>query len=144
MTTFARLDSLSGLVRDLIELTAEQYAALDGNPKQALLRPLVIDAQPTPSATQAIVNAGYVVEPTQVRQTWALRDKTADELEVEAIDAAKDGYQAHIDALNVQLDITNAMRGAMTTNQRLNTLEADTRATMKAVKDLLRQAKRAM
>jgi hypothetical protein len=128
----------------VINLTDEQYLALAGNPKREWIRPLVIDPQPTPSATQVVVDAGIVVGPTEAHQTWALRDKTADELEAEAIAAAKAGYQAHIDSLNAQLDITNQMRGAMTTNQRLNTLEADTRATMRAVKDLLRQAKRSI
>jgi hypothetical protein len=107
-------------------------------------RPLTIEAQPTPSATQYVAAAPIVFGQLTATQGWVLLDKSADQIEAEEVQAAKAGYQAHIDALNVQLDITNAMRGAMTTNQRLNTLEADTRATMRAVKDLLRQAKRAL
>jgi hypothetical protein len=138
---YARLNE-QGEVELVIDLTAEQYAAMQANGKAARLRIWLVDSKPTPAAGQIVFDAGIAVGAVEAHQTWGLRQMTADELEAEAVAAAKAGYQAHIDALNLQLDITNAMRGAMTTNQRLNTLEADTRATMRAVKDLLRQAKR--
>jgi hypothetical protein len=79
MTAYARIDPVSNEVT-VIELSAEQYAAFAGNPKQQWLRPLVVDPLPVPSPTQQVVRAGYVIELTQVRQTWSLRDLTAAEL----------------------------------------------------------------
>jgi hypothetical protein len=144
MTLYARIDPLTQQVSALVDMTLAEYQALDGNPKQQWLRPLVVDEKPAPGATQVVVDAGFVIEPTQVRQTWALREMTADEIEAAALLAEKAQIAQYIADIQTQLDISNATRGAMTTNQRLNTLEADTRATMKAAKFLLRQAKRAL
>jgi hypothetical protein len=144
MTLYARIDPLTQQVARLVELTAEEYAAFEGNPKQQWLRPLVVDAVPTPSATQVVVNAGYVIEPTQVRQSWGLREMTADELEGAAIQAAKAGYAAAIDEIQLRLDITNAAFNAMTTAQKFDVLREDRRIVLKDIKDLLRQAKRAL
>jgi hypothetical protein len=144
MTLYARIDPLTQQVSALVDMTLAEYQALDGNPKQQWLRPLVVDAKPTPSATQVVIDAGFVIEPAQVRQTWSLREMTADEIEAAALLAEKAQIAQYIADIQTQLDISNATRGAMTTNQRLNTLEADTRATMKAAKFLLRQAKRAL
>ena len=52
--------------------------------------PYSVDPQPTPSATQAVVNAGVVFDAAAARQTWALRDKTQAELDAEARTAEKD------------------------------------------------------
>jgi hypothetical protein len=141
---YARLTADLLSIETLNALTDEQYATLlaANNPKTLRHRIQVIAPVPALTATQKAVALPWAVEAERVFQGWQVVEKNADELEAEAVAAAKDGYQAHIDALNLQLDITNAMRGAMSTNQRLNTLEADTRATMRAVKDLLRQAKR--
>jgi len=59
-----------------------------GNPKADSIRAYVIDAQPVPSAAQRIVDAGYVIEPARVRQTWALVAKSSEELDSET-DAAE-------------------------------------------------------
>jgi len=81
MTQFARLDPLNtSQVRDVIDIPQAAYDALAGNPKRDLLRSLTIDAQPTPSALQAVERGPYVIEPLQVRQTWTVRAKTRDEL----------------------------------------------------------------
>lgn len=113
MTTYARIDPASGLVRDTIELTPEQFAALSGNPKQSFLRPLVIDAMPTPASNQLVTSMGYVVEATQVRQTWGLRTKTQSELDSEAQGAERGLLRAMITAL--QADVTTGITAAPTT-----------------------------
>lgn len=140
---YARIDPLT-LAVTLIDITQEQFNALDGNPKQAWLRQLVIDAKPVPSASQVVVDAGYVIEPTQVRQTWALRNKTADELEAESLAAEKVQITTCIAEIQTQLDISNAAFNAMTTAQKFDVLRDDRRASMKAIKFLLRQAKRSL
>jgi hypothetical protein len=144
MSLYAELNvELTAVTREEPYDDAWYAACVAANsPKVIRIRPLVIDALPVLTATQVAERGSYVIA-NPVRRTWVVRQMTADELEDVAIAEAKANYNAHIDALNVQLDITNAMRGAMSANQRLNTLEADTRATMRAVKDLLRQAKRA-
>ena len=73
MSTFYRITdgTLHELDVELVEGMAEN--------KREILRPFVIDAQPQPSATQVLVDAGVIVDDVQARQTWALRDLTADE-----------------------------------------------------------------
>jgi hypothetical protein len=104
MTTFARIDPATNAVRDTVELTPEQYAAFEGNPKRDYWRPLVIDAKPTPSASQRVESAGYVIEPTQVRMTWRLVDKTAAELEADANAAELGQLRALLEALRADID----------------------------------------
>jgi hypothetical protein len=138
MTTYYRISD--GAFR---ELTAERYAELAPS-KTADLRVYVIDAQPTPAATQAVESAGIVVGPVEAHQTWALRDKTADELEDDAIAAEllqTDTLIANIDTQNA---ITNAAFNAMTTAQKLDVLRADRNHVLRAVKFLLRRARRGM
>lgn len=84
MTTYARIDAQSAF-DTLIDLTPEQYTALESNEKAAWLRLWVVDAQPIPTATQVIINTGIVITETEAHQTWAVRDKTAAELEAESI-----------------------------------------------------------
>jgi hypothetical protein len=62
--------------------------------KRALLLPFVIDPQPTPTASQVVSQGPYAIELTQVRQTWALREKTAAELSAEADAAERDQLKA--------------------------------------------------
>lgn len=138
MTTYYRLFDSA-----LLELTPEHFAGL-AQSKRDGMRLFVIDAQPAPTANQVVIDAGIVVGPVEAHQTWALRSKTAEESEAEAIQAEKAQITTYIADIQTQLDISNATRAAMTTNQRFNALESDTRATMKAVKFLLRQAKRSI
>lgn len=79
---YARLIPDSSVVETILDLSPEYVAALAAS-KRELLRPLVIDAQPTPAAGQVVYSNGYVIEPAQVRRTWAIRAKTADELAME-------------------------------------------------------------
>lgn len=52
--------------------------------------PFSVDAKPTPSATQAVVDAGIVFDANAARQTWALRDKTQAEMDAEGRTTEKD------------------------------------------------------
>jgi hypothetical protein len=141
MTQYARLTQDKLAVEAIFDLSAQNFAA-QGEWKQSFLRLYVIDAQPVPSATQVLDVPVVVIGPVEAHQTWALRDKTPDELEAAALDTEKTQLQAYIDDLNVQLAIDNAARALLTNVQRINELEKDTRSTMRAVKFLLRQAKR--
>jgi hypothetical protein len=112
MPTFARIDPSTSAIA-LVDITQAQFDALAGNPKRAFLRPLVIDAQPVPSATEVVVDAGYVIEPTQVRRTWALRAKTQAELDAVAQDAELALLKQAISVL--QADIADGITAAPTT-----------------------------
>lgn len=52
--------------------------------------PFSTDPQPTPSATQAVVDAGIVFDAASARQTWALRDKTQAEIDADGRTAERD------------------------------------------------------
>jgi Tfp pilus assembly protein PilW len=126
------------------ELSAEQFAALQTNGKADTLRLYVVDVKPTPSATQVVVDSGIVVGPVEAHQTWSLREKTADELEDDALSAELlqvDTLLANIDTQNA---ITNAAFNAMTTAQKFDVLRADRNHLLRAAKFLLRRAKRGM
>lgn len=112
MPIFARLDPLTNAVT-LLDITQAQFDSLAGNPKRAFLRPYVVDAQPVPSASEVVINAGYVIEPTQVRRTWALRQKTAAELATEADATELAQLKQVIGAL--QADISDGITAAPTT-----------------------------
>lgn len=142
MTQYARLTPDTLTVERILDLTQEQYAALDGNPKQAYLRPLVVDPQPEPSATQVVVNAGYVVEPAQVRQTWALRDKTQPELDAEAREADRATLVQLVAALTTSIQAhTNTPDVSGTAAVRLDKVEARSLATEQRLTRLERIAR---
>lgn len=100
----------------LVDLDPAFVAALiaANNPKAASIRTYVIDTQPVPSATQNVADAGYVIEPTQVRQTWALVDKPQAVLDREADAAELAQLQAVVAALQA---------GAGTAGERLVRVE---------------------
>ena len=112
--TYVRLDaSLLVIERFGIELTAPEFAALQANGKASSLRLWVIDAQPVPSATQVVIDAGYVIEATQARKTWTLRNKTQAELDAEQQAADLVVLKALVTALNA--DIAAGITAAPTT-----------------------------
>jgi hypothetical protein len=99
MTTYARIDA-QGAFESLVNLTPEQYAALQANGKAAWLRLWIVDPQPVPAAAQVVVNNGIAITATEAHQTWTVREKTAAELETESIAAERnssiDGILADI------------------------------------------------
>jgi hypothetical protein len=138
MTTYYRITD-----QVLRDLTPEEFAALAQN-KRDILRVYVIDAQPVPSATQVVVSAGLVVGPVEAHKTWALRDKTADELEVDNLAAEKAQLDNWLTDVQTQLALDNPARALLTNAQRINELEKDTRVLLKAAKRYIRQQKRAL
>lgn len=135
MTIYARLNA-EGLVDRLVELTPEQYAALELNGKATWLRLWVVDPKPTPGATQVVVDAGIVIGATEAHQTWALRDKTQAELDAEANAADRPALLSMIAAITVDIDAYNANPDVTgTTVERLAKVEA-------RVKELERQQRR--
>jgi hypothetical protein len=84
MTTYARIDA-QGAFERLIDLTPEQFAALQANGKAAWLRLWIVDAKPVPTATQVVISAGIVITATEAHQTWSVREKTEAEQEAESI-----------------------------------------------------------
>lgn len=116
---------------NLSEVPNEDYLALQAHPtKAAFILPVVIDAQPTPTSQQVVESAGYVVEAAQVRRTWALRDKTAAELDDDALAAELVQIKALRSAL--QADVTAGLTAAPTTQAQ----------AFAAIQDLKRRALR--
>lgn len=74
--------------QQLVQLTAEQYGRLAPS-KHAVLRPYRVDPEPTPSSTQYVVRGPVVVTETEARLTWALIEKTAQQLADEAFSAER-------------------------------------------------------
>jgi hypothetical protein len=104
MTTFYRVTDGT-----MHELDAETFDGM-AESKRAILRAWVVDVQPEPPATQAVVAAGIIVGEDEARQTWALRDLTADELRIsvsprqirQALNAA--GLRAPVEAAVASAD----------------------------------------
>jgi hypothetical protein len=141
MTTYARIDPSDGAVT-LVQMSAAEFASMQAHPTRAAqFRSYVIDQQPTATATQVVVDAGFVVEPSQVRRTWALREKTTDELEADALAADLLQIGALLDSINAQNEISNSAFTGMTTVQKFDVLRVDRNNVLKAVKFLLRRAR---
>lgn len=94
MTTYYRITDGS-----FHELSVEDYAARAPN-KLADLRVWVVDAQPVPTASQVLIDAGIVVGAVEAHQTWGLRDKTAAELDADAQAAEAPAVMAMLAALS--------------------------------------------
>lgn len=135
MTLYARINP------DTSTIEVRDFGTAPSAAKGWLL--LILVDPPTPGPTQ-VATLSVVIANNVATQVWTLREKTAAELEAEDLQnerAQIDGYIANI---QTQLDISNAARAALTNAQRINELERDTRATMKAAKYMLRQSKRAL
>jgi hypothetical protein len=141
MNTYARLGE-EGTVERLVDLTAEQYAAMQANGKAARLRLWVEDAKPTPGPGQAVQDTGIVIGAVEARQTWGLRAMTADEAEADALAAEMAQASTLIADIKTQLDIENPAFNAATTAGKFDILRTDRRVVLRAVRFLLRRAKR--
>lgn len=135
MSLYARIKQ-DGSFDRLVELTADQYAALQANGKAAYLRQWVVDPQPVPEPSQVVVDAGIVVGPVEAHQTWSLRAKTQAELGADANAADRSTLLSLITALTTDIDAYNANPDVTgTTAERLAKLEA-------RAKELERQQRR--
>lgn len=134
MTIYARV--FESTVEALVDLTAEQYDALQANGKSAYLRLWLVDPKPTPTALQTVVTGPVVVGQTDARQTWLIMDKNQAELDAEQNAADQPTLLAMIAALTTDIDTYNANPDVSGTSvERLTKLET-------RVKDLERQQRR--
>ena len=85
-------------------------------------RPFTIDAQPTPSAVQVVIDAGIVFTPTTARQTWGLRAKTQAEQDAEANAADVAALKAMVASLTTAITTD---RSGLTQAQKVALLEQD-------------------
>jgi hypothetical protein len=99
MTTYARLDPATLQFERLVELTPEQYAALEVNGKALYLRAWSIDAPPVPGPTQVVVAGPVVIDSTTARQTWVLQEKSAALIEYEQTETDKPQVRAMLAAM---------------------------------------------
>jgi hypothetical protein len=136
MTTYYRVSD--GALR---ELTAEQFAALAPN-KRDDLRLYIIDSQPVPSATQVVVDAGIVVGLAEAHRTYSLRDKTADELEADAL-AERTQLDAMLADVNAQRAVDRATWDAYTANQLRAEQWRDRQALLRVANFMVRRVKQA-
>lgn len=118
MTTYARIN-VQGTFERLIDLTPEQYAALQVNGKSAWLRLWIVDSKPVPTSTQVVIDNGIVITATEARQTWVVREKTAAELEAGSINAERAKIDEILSDLATQRAVTRTTWDAHTaTNLR--------------------------
>ncbi len=103
MTVYARLHPETLAIDAFVDLSDAQLAALNGNPKAALLRAVVDDKAPEPGASQNVEFAGYTVEPKQVRKTWRLVEKSPQQLDAEAAEVEHKQLAAMAAALSADI-----------------------------------------
>jgi hypothetical protein len=138
---YARLNE-QGTVEAIVDLSAEQYAAMQANGKAARLRVWIIDAKPTPGANQVVQDAGIVVGPVEAHQTWSLRAMTADEQEAAAVAAEVALLDERIAEISAQRAVDRTTWDAYTANQLRAEQWRDRQALLRAMHLLLRKAKR--
>jgi hypothetical protein len=138
---------LSAIESIKTNINQQELAVMQAHPsKGPRTLPIVNDVLPVPTNLQNIIDGPLVIQVPQARvlQTWALENKSAEQIEYEDIQAEKAQINSYLTDLQTQLDISNAARAALTNNQRINELEKDTRVLMKSMKFLLRATKRSL
>jgi hypothetical protein len=135
--------------QEVIALSDENAASiLSHATKAADHRPYVEDQEPTPTPTQRVVRGPIVVTPTEARLTWALIDKTTEEIaaEAEAAELAAEFSQldAYLTDIQTQNAIDNTAFNAMTTNDKFVVLRTDRRVVLRTLRFLLRRARRGL
>lgn len=163
---FAKLSPDLLSVIEVVDIEESVYLnwVATGNPKAQFMRYLVTDAQPTfDPATQVLEVGPYVIEATQVRETWVVRAKTAAELEADALAQELQQVQNRLDNLVAAIDehqaVLNvpynepapagsnaleiaALRDRMrVAEQTVRSVERDLILTMRSTRWLLREAK---
>lgn len=116
MTTYARLTT-AGAFERLVELTAEQYAALQANGKASLLRLWAVDALPVPTSSQVVVQGPIAITAEEARQTWQVREKTTAELEVASLITERSKIEEILADIATQRAVTREQWDALTAIQ---------------------------
>jgi hypothetical protein len=136
MSKFYR--TTDGTVHDL---TAERFAQMQANGKARILRQLAVDPQPSfDLATHALDDGGVVVGPTEARQTWKVRALTAEELERSEVLAEQ--VDTLVDDVNARLAVGTTAFNALNAVQKMEALREDRRVVLRALRYLLRRARR--
>lgn len=84
MTTYARISADGLAVEVIVDLTPQQYAALQANGKAARLRLWIVDPQPSITSGQVIEHGPISIGAVEAHQTWVVRAKTQKELDAES------------------------------------------------------------
>ena len=134
MTLYARPDpndSQSNDVRDFITPPPSAKGWL----------PLIIDARPTPNAAQVVTDAGIVYGPVEAHQTWALRDKTQAELDIDTQASELAALKALVAALttDIQAGITPAPTTAAQAFVEIQDLKRRALRTDRAIRWIIKQ-----
>jgi hypothetical protein len=140
MTAYVRLNA-SGAIERHLELTPEQYAALEVNGKAVWLRLWIVDARPVPTSTQVVIDAGIVITATEAHQTWTVREKTAAELEADSVAAELAKADEILADLSTQRAVTRTTWDAYTATQLRAEQWRDRQALLRAAHFLIRRAK---
>jgi hypothetical protein len=106
--------------------------------------PFTIDIQPTPLATQVVVSAGIVFTEAAAKQTWALRDKTADELLDDAARAALASITQRIADIAAQREVTRTTWDGYTAAQLRAEQWRDRQALLQSMDDVLKILRRSI
>lgn len=140
MTTYARLTQDKTAFEALVELSAEQFSALAAW-KQSFLRLYVVDAPPTPSATQLVIEGAPLIDATTYHKTWTLRDKTQEELDADTQVVELAQLQNMIAALtaDIQAGITAAPTTAAQAFVEIQDLKRRALRTDRAIRWLIKQ-----
>lgn len=145
MTTYARLTQDLQQLDRLVDLTADQYAALAANGKAIFLRVYVPTPQPAPVQGKVILVGSPAIDATNYTTTWVFRDMTDVELKQVALQQALNAdqqalAQTALNALNAQIAIDAAAWAALTAAQKVDTLFQDRQVVLRVVRYLLRQS----
>lgn len=144
MTTYVRLiPGTQTIERYGIELTADEYARLVANGKAKHLRLWVPVAAPT-SATQVVHEVAPIIDATTATQTWALRDRTAQEVEALAISDERAKAQEILDDIQTQRAVTRATWDGYTAAQLRAEQWRDRQVMLRAARLYMREVKRAL
>lgn len=142
---YARI--VNGAVDRIVELTAEEYAALVVNGKAAYLRIWVVDPQPQFTDTQALFAGPIVITETEARQTWVVSNKTPEEIERDQANAEVATLRQLIVSLTTDIDAYNATpdvsgtvaQQAAKLDARLKDVERQQRRTNRILRNILRR-----
>jgi hypothetical protein len=140
MTAYVRLNAEGAIERHL-DLTPEEYAALQANGKASWLRLWIVDPQPTLTATQVVELGAITITATEARQTWSVREKTALELEAESVAAERAKADEILADLTTQRAVTRTTWDAYTATQLRAEQWRDRQALLRAAHFLIRRAR---
>lgn len=141
MTTYVRLlPGTQTIERYNIELSAEEFSALQANGKAALLRQWIAVAAPV-SATQVVYEVAPLITDATATQTWALRDRTAAEAEALALSDERAKAQEILTDIDAQRAVERATWDGYTANQLRAEQWRDRQVLLRVARLLMRRVR---